>query len=210
MAYSIYIKHMFRTVGCFENAILLHLPGFTVASSFPYTNCVILVRSKFLSLCKTNKQTTLRAEIFLPMAFSVYEVVRVAFLSRSYKTNWLRDWHTSDANDIVNAKNHAREKPELAGYKQTNKQTNKTIKTGWILVVAANWRWDCGNGLFTRFDKFINILNFYLGICNFASSSLESKHVKYTQSPQEKVIQHLWSFKARLFYRDSITNLFPS
>ena len=63
MAYSIYIKHMFTTVGCFEDAMLLQLPGFTFASSFPYSNCVILVvRSQFLSLCKTNKQTTLRAE----------------------------------------------------------------------------------------------------------------------------------------------------
>ena len=43
--------------------MLLQLPGFTFASSFPYSNCVILVvRSQFLSLCKTNKQTTLRAE----------------------------------------------------------------------------------------------------------------------------------------------------
>ena len=63
MAYSIYIKHMFTTVGCFEDTMLLQLPGFTFASSFPYSNCVILVvRSQFLSLCKTNKQTTLRAE----------------------------------------------------------------------------------------------------------------------------------------------------
>ena len=63
MAYSIYIKHMFTTVGCFKNAMLLQLPRFTFASSFPYSNCVILVvRSQFLSLCKTNKQTTLRAE----------------------------------------------------------------------------------------------------------------------------------------------------
>ena len=58
MAYSIYIKHMFTTVGCFEDAMLLQLPGLTFASSFPYSNCVILVvRSQFLSLCKTNKQT---------------------------------------------------------------------------------------------------------------------------------------------------------
>ena len=58
MAYSIYIKHMFTTVGCFEDAMLLQLPGFTFASSFPYSNCVILVvRSQFLSLCETNKQT---------------------------------------------------------------------------------------------------------------------------------------------------------
>ena len=121
------------------------------------------------------------------MAFSVYEFVRVACLSRSYiKKNRLRDRHTSDANDIVNAKNHAREKPVLAGYKQINKQLNKTIKRGWILVVAVNWFQDFGNGLFTRFDKFINILNFYLGICNFNSPFLESKRVKYKQSPQEK------------------------
>ena len=60
------------------------------------------------------------------MAFSVYEFVRVACLSRSYiKKNRLRDRHTTDASDIVNAKNHAREKPVLAGCKQTNKQTNK-------------------------------------------------------------------------------------
>ena len=35
-AYSIYIKHMFTTVGCFEDALLLQLPGFTFAISFPY------------------------------------------------------------------------------------------------------------------------------------------------------------------------------
>ena len=65
MAYSIYIKLMFTTAGCFENAILLQLPGFTFASSFPYSNCVILVKSKFLSLCKTNKQTIVRGEASL-------------------------------------------------------------------------------------------------------------------------------------------------
>jgi len=100
MAYSIYIKHMFTTVSCFEDAILLQLLGFTFASSFPYSNCVILVvRSQFLSLCKTNKlpceQRFLFVCLFVPsehwflsrMVFSVYDVVRVAFLSRSYKTN---------------------------------------------------------------------------------------------------------------------------
>ena len=71
MAYSIYIKHMFTTIGCFEDAMLLQLPGFTFASSFPYSNCVILVN---FFLCA----------------------------------------------------------------KQTNKQTNKTIKTEWILVVVVN------------------------------------------------------------------------
>ena len=94
MAYSIYIKHMFTTV------TLLELPGFTFAGSFPYSNCVILVvRSKFLSLCKRNKlpceQRFLFVCLFVPsehwflscIVFSVNDVVRVAFLSRSYKTN---------------------------------------------------------------------------------------------------------------------------
>ena len=76
MAYSIYIKHMFTTVGCFEDTMLLQLPGFTFASSFPYSNCVILVvRSQFLSLCKTNKQTTLRAEFSVCLfVFFLYPV----------------------------------------------------------------------------------------------------------------------------------------
>ena len=159
MAYSIYIKHMFTTVGCFEDAMLLQLPGFTFASSFPYSNCVILVvRSQFLSLCKTNKQTTLRAEVsvclfvfFVPskhwflscMVFSVYDVVRVAFPSRRYKTNWLSDGHTSDAKDIMNAKNHAREKPVLAGYKQTDKQTNQDrMDSGSCSKLTSRlWKW---------------------------------------------------------------------
>ena len=73
MAYSIYIKHMFTTVGCFEDAMLLQLPRFTFASSFPYSNCVILVvRSQFLSLCKTNKQTTLRAEASVCLFVCLY------------------------------------------------------------------------------------------------------------------------------------------
>ena len=104
MAYSIYIKHMFTTIGCFEDAMLLQLPGFTFVSSSPYSNCAILVvRSKFLSLCKTNKLHC-EQRFFSSTAFIVYEVVRVACLSRSYKTNRLRDRHTSDGNDIVKQK----------------------------------------------------------------------------------------------------------
>ena len=38
---------------------------------------------------------------------------------------------------MVNVKDHARKKPLLAR-EQTNKKTNKTIKGGWILVVAVN------------------------------------------------------------------------
>ena len=59
MAYSIYIKHMFTTVGCFEDAMLLQLPGFTFASSFPYSN---LSSEVSISFFVQNKQTTLRAE----------------------------------------------------------------------------------------------------------------------------------------------------
>ena len=47
MAYSIYIKHMFTTVGCFEDAILLQLPGLNF----------------FLCAKQTNKQTTVQAEV---------------------------------------------------------------------------------------------------------------------------------------------------
>ena len=45
--------------------------------------------------------------------FSVYEVVRVACLSRSWYST-----ETSHANDLVNSKSHAvcREKPLLKGY----------------------------------------------------------------------------------------------
>ena len=60
---------------------------------------ILVVRSQFLSLCKTNKlpceQRLLFVCLFVPskhwflscMVFSVYDVVRVAFPSRSYKTN---------------------------------------------------------------------------------------------------------------------------
>ena len=44
------------------------------------------------------------------MAFSVYEIVRVACHSRSDKRL------TDDANEFVNAKTHTKEKPLLAGY----------------------------------------------------------------------------------------------
>ena len=54
------------------------------------------------------------------MVFSVYEVVRVACLSRRLffitgrkQTSYATDEH---ANDFLNAKSHAREKPLLAGY----------------------------------------------------------------------------------------------
>ena len=154
MAYSIYIKHMFTTIGCFEDAMLLQLPGFTFASSFPYSNCVILVNF-FLCAKQTNKlpceQTLLFVCLFVPskhwflscMVFSVYDVVRVAFPSRRYKTNWLSDGHTSDAKDIMNAKNHAREKPVLAGYKQTDKQTNQDrMDSGSCSKLTLRlWKW---------------------------------------------------------------------
>ena len=44
------------------------------------------------------------------MAFSVYEVVRVAFQSSSDKRL------TDDANEFVNAKSHSKQKPLLAVY----------------------------------------------------------------------------------------------
>ena len=53
------------------------------------------------------------------MAFSVYEVVRAACLSRSWfvtgrkQTSYATDEH---ANDFLNSKSYAREKPLLAGY----------------------------------------------------------------------------------------------
>ena len=143
MAYSIYIKLMFTTVGCFENAILLQLPGFTSASSFPYSNCVILVvRSKFLSLCKTNKLPCKQRFLFVCLypastSFSLawFLAFTMSFASLScrvvIKKNRLRDRHTTDASDIVNAKNHAREKPVLAGCKQTNKQTKQSRQDGF-------------------------------------------------------------------------------
>ena len=45
--------------------------------------------------------------------YSVYEVIRVAFLLRSWLTTTRQ---TSHMNDFVNVKSHAREKPLLAGY----------------------------------------------------------------------------------------------
>ena len=57
---------------------------------------------------------SLRAEVSLScMAFSVYEVIRVSCLSRSWFVYVTRQ--TRNANDFVNAKTHAREKPLLAG-----------------------------------------------------------------------------------------------
>ena len=46
--------------------------------------------------------------------YSVYEVIRVAFLLRSWLTTTRQTSHMS--NDFVNVKSHAREKPLLAGY----------------------------------------------------------------------------------------------
>ena len=59
------------------------------------------------------------------MAFSVYEVVRVGaiylvclFTPQEQGVNKPTTQMTSDANDFVNAKSHARENPLLAGYIQ--------------------------------------------------------------------------------------------
>ena len=48
------------------------------------------------------------------MGFSVHEVIRVSCLSRDVNKPTTRQ--TRHANDFVNAKSHAREKPLLAGY----------------------------------------------------------------------------------------------
>ena len=47
------------------------------------------------------------------LPFSVYEVIRVVFLLRSWLTTTRQ---TSHVNDFVNVKSHAKEKPLLAGY----------------------------------------------------------------------------------------------
>ena len=50
------------------------------------------------------------------MTFSVYEVVRVAYQSRCCFVLYAPTTRqTSHANDFVNAKNHVRKKPLLAG-----------------------------------------------------------------------------------------------
>ena len=59
------------------------------------------------------------------MAFSVYEVVRVACQSRSDKRL------TDDANEFVKAKSHTKEKPLLAGYddpKGLAQQINRLLR----------------------------------------------------------------------------------
>ena len=75
------------------------------------------------------------------MAFSVYEVVRVhvcrvvslvclrPVVSFSQGVNKLTTWQTSHVSDFVNDKSHAREKPLLAGYTETDKQK---IMYWWI------------------------------------------------------------------------------
>ena len=67
------------------------------------------------------------------MAFSVYEVVRVAFQSSSDKRL------TDDANEFVNAKSHSKQKPLLAVYddaKGLAQQINRS--TGYYRRVSNN------------------------------------------------------------------------
>ena len=63
---------------------------------------------------------TLQAEVSLLHGFSVYEVIHVACLSWSLSL-FMPTWQTSHANNFVNAKSYAKDKPDLlAGYNLGN------------------------------------------------------------------------------------------
>ena len=59
------------------------------------------------------RKVTLRAEVSLLLAFTKPSATRRLVVGLFYKPTTRL---TSDANDLVNAKSHAREKPLLAGY----------------------------------------------------------------------------------------------
>ena len=75
--------------------------------------------------CSGSLLATMRVEVSFLMAFSVNEVACVACQSRSWFVLFAQEKRggnktttrqTSHANDFVNAKGHAREKPLLAGH----------------------------------------------------------------------------------------------
>ena len=100
-------------------------------SAVPSSPLRLNLRSDFRQACwQRCRFISLPCEkrFFSCMAFSVYEVIRVACLSRGWfvynpclfltasnQTNYAQASH---ANDFVNAKSHARKKPLLVGYIQ--------------------------------------------------------------------------------------------
>ena len=80
--------------------------------------CFKLDQAPSISCRFWTKNATLRADVSLFMAFSVYDWSR----SRGLSVAWLvclrpTTLQTSHENEFVNGKSHAREKPLLAGYK---------------------------------------------------------------------------------------------
>ena len=89
------------------------------------------------------------------MALSVNKVIRVACQSHSWfvlctlgGVNKLTTRQTSHANDFVNAKSHAREKPLLAGYEKWKPKTVCLYLAGFLKTLLQNGTF-CKKGFFS-------------------------------------------------------------
>ena len=95
--------------------VMVHNMGFCTEDSSlrgMYTLCIHLGLF-FWYPCNLG---TLQAEVSLLHCFSIYEVVHVACLSWGLSL-FMPMWQTSHANNFVNGKSYARDKPDLlAGY----------------------------------------------------------------------------------------------